>query len=151
MVTRRGFLLLFAASPLARAHAQPLPRPKARSASLAPLSPSQVEQVVTGLGAAAELLVPGAQRLGVDGYFRARVAGPDDALAALRVLHFLDEPAGSFAALRPAEQHARVAALAREHAGEFQTLRRWTFEACYGDPRHGGNRDRAAWAGLEFP
>jgi hypothetical protein len=149
MVTRRGFLLVVAASPLARAHAQPQPTPW--SASRVPLSPLQVERVVTGLSTAAARLVPGAHRLGVDGYFRARVAGADDALLALRVLHFLDEPAGSFVALMPAEQHARLAGLARDHASEFQTLRRWTFEACYGDPRHGGNRDRAAWAGLEFP
>lgn len=59
--------------------------------------------------------------------------------------------AESFLSLPPADQDQVLAALEQRKSLFFEILLQHTMEGFYGDPRHGGNKDRAGWKLIGFP
>lgn len=56
-----------------------------------------------------------------------------------------------FAALGPAEQDQILRLLEQRRSPFFAMLLEHTMEGFYGDPRHGGNKDRVGWKVIGFP
>ena len=56
-----------------------------------------------------------------------------------------------FRSLEPSRQDEILAALEQGGGRFFTLLVRHTMEGFYGDPRHGGNRNRVGWTVLGFP
>lgn len=57
----------------------------------------------------------------------------------------------TFVSLQPAEQDQILASLEHNKSGFFSILLEHTMEGFYGDPRHGGNKNRVGWKVIGFP
>ncbi|OGQ75664.1 MAG: hypothetical protein A3G40_11340 [Deltaproteobacteria bacterium RIFCSPLOWO2_12_FULL_57_22] len=57
----------------------------------------------------------------------------------------------AFAALGPAEQDEILRSLEQGASRFFAVLLEHTMEGFYGDPRHGGNKNRVGWKMIGFP
>jgi len=102
---------------------------------------------------------PGALEAGVIDYIEQTLATHDgdhaqsyfDGVRELDELARQQFAAEEFSSLGP-EQQDRILRLLEEKASPFFSLLvRHTMEGFYGDPRHGGNKDRAGWTMLGFP
>ena len=102
---------------------------------------------------------PGALEAGVIVYIENALSGYDAEHAPLYVdgIRELDrlarETFGSeaFIQLRPEEQDQVLASLDERQSRFFSLLLEHTMQGFYGDPRHGGNRDRVGWKIIGFP
>ena len=116
------------------------------------------------LEAATERLVPadrdpGAKQAGVIDYIENTLAGYEAEHAPLYAsgVQDLDRLARErfasdrFISLRPEQQDAIIAHLEKERSPFFSLLVEHTMQGFYGDPRHGGNRDRVGWKMIGFP
>lgn len=56
-----------------------------------------------------------------------------------------------FPDLAPEQQAEALNAIAEKDADFFMLIRNHTMQGYYGDPRHGGNRDRVSWKMLGLP
>ncbi|MFQ6030664.1 MAG: gluconate 2-dehydrogenase subunit 3 family protein [Dehalococcoidia bacterium] len=59
--------------------------------------------------------------------------------------------AETFCSLQPRQQDQILTALEEKGSRFFSLLIEHTMEGFYGDPRHGGNRNRVGWTVLGFP
>jgi gluconate 2-dehydrogenase gamma chain len=114
--------------------------------------------------AAAERIVPadhdaGARQAGVVNYIENALAAYESEHAPLYAdgVQELDRrarerfAASSFVALRPEQQDELLTQLEKERSPFFSILIEHTMQGFYGDPRHGGNRDRVSWKMIGFP
>jgi gluconate 2-dehydrogenase gamma chain len=102
---------------------------------------------------------PGAKQAGVIDYIENTLAGYEAEHAPLYAsgVQNLDRLARErfasdrFISLRPEQQDAIIAHLEKERSPFFSLLIEHTMQGFYGDPRHGGNRDRVGWKTIGFP
>lgn len=102
---------------------------------------------------------PGALEAGVIGYIERALAGYAkgavqlyyDGVLELDRLAEEKFDAKVFIALGPKEQDEILRLLEHRANPFFATLLEHTMEGFYGDPRHGGNKDRVAWKMIGFP
>ncbi len=102
---------------------------------------------------------PGALEAGVINYIENALAGYDVEKAPLYIegVAELDRMASdSFAAsdflsLQPEQQDQILTALDNGRRSFFSVLLEHTMQGFYGDPSHGGNKDRASWKMIGFP
>lgn len=114
--------------------------------------------------AAAERIIPadrdpGARQAGVVNYIETALAGYESEHAPSYVdgVQELDRlaretfAASSFVALAPEQQDVLLTQLEKRKSPFFSILIEHTMQGFYGDPRHGGNRDRTSWKMIGFP
>ena len=102
---------------------------------------------------------PGALEAGVIDYIENTLAGYDAEHAPLYVdgIKELDKLArekfgsAAFIQLRADEQDQILTVLEKQRSAFFSLLLEHTMQGFYGDPRHGGNRDRVGWKMIGFP
>ena len=102
---------------------------------------------------------PGARQAAVVDYIENTLATYEAEHAPLYVagVHELDRVARDrfaserFVSLRPEQQDEILARLEQERSPFFALLLEHTMQGFYGDPRHGGNRDRVSWKMIGFP
>ena len=102
---------------------------------------------------------PGAQEAGVVDYIENALAGYDAEHAPLYVdgIQELDRLAGekfgseAFIKLGADQQDEILTLLEKQRSAFFSLLLEHTMQGFYGDPRHGGNRDRVGWKMIGFP
>ena len=102
---------------------------------------------------------PGAQQAGVVNYIESALGTYESEDAPLYAdgVQELDRraresfAASSFVALRPEQQDELLTQLEKERNPFFSILIEHTMQGFYGDPRHGGNRDRVSWKMIGFP
>lgn len=102
---------------------------------------------------------PGALEAGVIGYIEQTLAtyGRDQAQIYFDGVRELDElarqqfGAAAFSSLGPVRQEKVLRLLEEKGSAFFSLLVEHTMEGFYGDPRHGGNKNRVAWTMLGFP
>ena len=101
----------------------------------------------------------GAIEAGVIDYIENALAGYDAEHAPLYVdgIQELDRlaqekfSAAGFVNLCPEDQDQILATLEKQRSPFFSLLLEHTMQGFYGDPRHGGNRDRVGWKMIGFP
>ena len=102
---------------------------------------------------------PGALEAGVVDYIENTLAGYDAEHAPLYVdgIQELDRLArekfgsAAFVQLNPDQQDQILTLLEKQRSAFFSVLLEHTMQGFYGDPRHGGNRDRVGWKMIGFP
>ncbi|MBI1997394.1 MAG: gluconate 2-dehydrogenase subunit 3 family protein [Deltaproteobacteria bacterium] len=102
---------------------------------------------------------PGAVEAGVIDYIENALTGYDAEHAPLYVEGVLEldrlarERFGSaaFIQLSAEQQDQILTSLEKQRSPFFSLLLEHTMQGFYGDPRHGGNRDRASWKMIGFP
>ena len=57
----------------------------------------------------------------------------------------------AFVSLQPEQQDQILTLLEKQRSAFFSLLLEHTMQGFYGDPRHGGNRDRVGWKLIGFP
>jgi gluconate 2-dehydrogenase gamma chain len=127
------------------------------------MPPLDLAQVATLDAALARLIPgddgePGAREAQVISYVQRALEGVHSGhLAAYRRgLRDLDELAlarfgAAFAALADERQDAVLGEAERAHHGFFELMRSHAIEGMFGDPRWGGNAERAGWRLLGYP
>lgn len=102
---------------------------------------------------------PGAKQAGVIDYIEKTLSGYEAEHAPLYAsgVQNLDRLAREkfaserFVSLRPGQQDEILADLEKQRSAFFSVLIEHTMQGFYGDPRHGGNRDRVGWKVIGFP
>lgn len=102
---------------------------------------------------------PGALEAGVVDYIERTLATYDKHAAQIYLdgVRELDELARSqfsaeaFSSLRPEQQDRVLTILEEKKSRFFSLLVEHTMEGFYGDPRHGGNKNRVGWKLIAFP
>ena len=102
---------------------------------------------------------PGAVEAGVVDYIENALAGYDAEHVPLYVegVRELDKLArekfgsAAFVQLSADQQDQVLASLEKQRSVFFSLLLEHTMQGFYGDPRHGGNRDRVGWKMIGFP
>jgi gluconate 2-dehydrogenase subunit 3-like protein len=102
---------------------------------------------------------PGASEAGVIDYIENSLAGYEAEHAPLYVqgIQELDKLAAeqcglaAFVSLQPEQQDQILALLEKRRSPFFSLLIEHTMQGFYGDPRHGGNRNRVGWKVIGFP
>jgi gluconate 2-dehydrogenase gamma chain len=102
---------------------------------------------------------PGARQAGVVGYIETALAGYDAEHAPLyrEGVQELDRlarerfDAEAFVRLSSEQQDQILAHLEKTQHPFFTLVVEHTMQGFYGDPRHGGNRDRVGWQMIGFP
>jgi gluconate 2-dehydrogenase gamma chain len=102
---------------------------------------------------------PGAIEAGVIDYIENTLGGYDAEYLSLYIdgIRELDSlarekfGAQGFSSLEPAKQDEVLAYLEENESPFFAHLLEHTMQGFYGDPRHGGNRDRVSWKMIGFP
>ena len=102
---------------------------------------------------------PGALEAGVIDYIENTLTGYEAEHAPLYVngIQELDRLAGeqfssgAFVSLQPEQQDQILTALEKQRSAFFSLLVEHAMQGFYGDPRHGGNRNRVSWKMIGFP
>ena len=102
---------------------------------------------------------PGALEAGVIDYIENTLAGYEAEHAPLYVdgIQELDRLAreqfgsAAFVSLQAEQQDRILNLLEKQRSAFFSLLLEHTMQGFYGDPRHGGNRDRVGWKLIGFP
>lgn len=102
---------------------------------------------------------PGAKQAGVIDYIEKTLGGYETEHAPVYIngVQNLDRLARErfeserFISLRPEQQDEILAGLEKQRSAFFSVLIEHTMQGFYGDPRHGGNRDRVGWKVIGFP
>ena len=102
---------------------------------------------------------PGALEAGVIDYIENTLATYEAEHAPLYVdgIQELDRLAGerfgcaAFVSLQPEQQDQILTLLEKQRSPFFSLLLEHTMQGFYGDPRHGGNRNRVGWKVIGFP
>lgn len=102
---------------------------------------------------------PGAREAGVIDYIENALAGYDaehlpfyiDGVQELDSLAREKFDAQTFISLQAPQQDQVLTHLEEKQAPFFTHLLEHTMQGFYGDPRHGGNRDRVSWKMIGFP
>jgi len=102
---------------------------------------------------------PGALEAGVVDYIENTLAGYEAEHTPLYIdgIQELDRLASgqfgsaAFVSLQPEQQDQILTLLEKQRSAFFSHLVEHTMQGFYGDPRHGGNRDRVSWKMIGFP
>ena len=102
---------------------------------------------------------PGALEAGVVDYIENTLATYEAEHVPLYVdgIQELDRLAGeqfgsaAFVSLQPEQQDQILTLLEKQRSAFFSLLVEHTMQGFYGDPRHGGNRNRVSWKMIGFP